>query len=79
MNAPLHRELPAHALDSAQVLTDVSARWDNSILPELKRYIEVPAKSPAFDANWAQHGHIDTVLRQAADWVQAQKVEGLQL
>ena len=79
MNAPLHRELPAHALDSAQVLTDVSARWDRSILPELKRYIEVPAKSPAFDANWAAHGHIDTVLRQAADWVQAQKVEGLQL
>jgi len=32
-----------------------------------------------FDADWAAHGHIDTVLRNAADWVQAQKVEGLKL
>ena len=79
MNAPLHREMPTTALDSAQALNEVGQAWDHSILRELKQYIEVPAKSPAFDADWATHGHIDTVLRQAADWVLAQKVEGLQL
>ncbi len=79
MNAPVHREIPPAALDSARVLADVSQAWDSGILPELKKYIEVPAKSPAFDADWAAHGHIDTVLRNAANWVQAQKVEGLKL
>ena len=79
MNAPLHREMPDSALDSARALADVTQAWDNTILSELKQYIEVPAKSPAFDADWAAQGHIVTVLRQAADWVQAQKVEGLQL
>ena len=79
MNAPLHHEMPGTVLDSARALEDVSQAWDRRILPELKRYIEVPAKSPAFDADWAAHGHIETVLQQAAQWVQAQKVEGLKL
>ena len=79
MNAPLHRELPPGALDSARALEDVSHSWERSIVPELQQYIAIPAKSPAFDADWATHGHIETVLRNAADWVLAQKVEGLAL
>ena len=79
MNAPLHREMPAGQLDSTQALSHVTQAWDSTILPELKKYIEVPAKSPAFDADWAAHGHIETVLRSAAQWVEAQKVEGLKL
>ena len=79
MNAPLHREMPEGTLDSARALQDVTQAWDSTILPELKKYIEIPAKSPAFDADWAAHGHIETVLRHAADWVLAQKVEGLKL
>ena len=75
MNAPL----PTAALDSARALDDVTQAWDSTILSELKKYIEIPAKSPAFDADWAAHGHIETVLRHAADWVLAQKVEGLKL
>ena len=58
MNAPLHRDLPTHLIDSVRALTEVTERWDRSILPELKQYIEIPAKSPAFDAQWSEHGHI---------------------
>lgn len=79
MNAPLHREMPAGTLDSARALGEVTQSWDSSILPELTKYIEIPAKSPSFDADWATHGHIETVLRNAAQWVEAQKVEGLTL
>ncbi|MEY4471616.1 MAG: Succinyl-diaminopimelate desuccinylase, partial [Pseudomonadota bacterium] len=79
MNAPLHRDLPTHLIDSVRALTEVTERWDRSILPELKQYIEIPAKSPAFDAQWSEHGHIETVLRRAAQWVEAQKVAGLKL
>jgi len=71
--------MPQSALDSTRVLSDVTQAWDSSILSELKKYIEIPAKSPMFDADWAAHGHIETVLRNAAQWVEAQKVEGLTL
>ncbi|MDP3356163.1 MAG: M20 family metallopeptidase [Polaromonas sp.] len=79
MNAPLHREIPAALLDTAQALTDVSARWDGDIVQQISDYITIPAKSPSFDADWAGHGHIETVMRNAAAWVEAQKVEGLKL
>jgi acetylornithine deacetylase/succinyl-diaminopimelate desuccinylase-like protein len=48
-------------------------------VPELKRYIQVPAKSPMFDAQWQSHGYIDHVVRAAASWVESRKVAGLKL
>ena len=69
MNAPVSHELLGH----------VSQAWDSDIVSQLSDYIAIPAKSPAFDADWAQHGHIDQVVQRAADWVLAQKVAGLTL
>jgi acetylornithine deacetylase/succinyl-diaminopimelate desuccinylase-like protein len=79
MNAPLHREIPAGVLDAAQALSQVSAQWDCDIVRQITDYITIPAKSPSFDADWAGHGYIDTVMRNAAAWVEAQKVAGLRL
>jgi len=79
MNAPLHREIPASILNAAQALSQVSAQWDSDIVQQITDYIAIPAKSPTFDSDWAQHGFIDTVMRNAANWVEAQKVEGLTL
>ena len=79
MNAPLHREIPAGLLDSAAALSHASEQWDRDIVRQLSDYIAIPAKSPGFDKDWVQHGHIETVVRNAANWVQAQKVEGLTL
>ena len=79
MNAPLHKEMPAAALNDTQALEHASAQWDNDIVGQLQDYIRVPAKSPGFDAHWAEHGYIETVVRNAAAWVEAQKVDGLRL
>jgi len=79
MNAPLHRELPAGTLDAAAALAQVTEQWDHDIVAQLTDYIAIPAKSPGFDPEWAQHGHIETVVRNAARWVEAQKVQGLTL
>ncbi|MGH8830315.1 MAG: M20 family metallopeptidase [Polaromonas sp.] len=79
MNAPLHREIPASILNAAQALSQVTAQWDGDIVKQITDYIAIPAKSPMFDSDWAQHGFIDTVMRNAAAWVEAQKVEGLTL
>ncbi|MEO8857585.1 MAG: M20/M25/M40 family metallo-hydrolase, partial [Burkholderiaceae bacterium] len=79
MNAPLHKEIPAGVLDDARALAQASAQWDDDIVGQLKAYIEIPAKSPSFDAGWAEHGYLDSVARNAAAWVEAQAVEGLRL
>ncbi len=79
MNAPLHKEIPADILNAAQALGQVSAQWDSDIVQQISDYIAIPAKSPGFDADWKAHGYIDTVMRNAAAWVEAQKVEGLTL
>ncbi len=79
MNAPLHREMPTAVLDSATALSQVTAQWDGDIVRQLTDYIAIPAKSPGFDKDWSRHGYIDTVVRNAAGWVEAQKVPGLQL
>ena len=79
MNAPLHREIPAGLLDSGAALAQVSEQWDRDIVPQLTEYIAIPAKSPGFDKDWAAHGYIEAVVRNAAAWIEAQKVEGLTL
>ena len=79
MNAPLHKEIPADILNAAKALSQVSAQWDGDIVQQISDYIAIPAKSPGFDADWKAHGYIDTVMRNAAAWVEAQKVEGLTL
>ncbi|MFD1711521.1 M20/M25/M40 family metallo-hydrolase [Ottowia sp. GY511] len=79
MNAPLHREMSAPLLKAADAQQQIDAQWDSDILGQLTDYIAIPAKSPTFDADWQQHGFIDTVVRNAAQWVEAQKVPGLTL
>ena len=75
----MNARLPASAFQPAQALTEVSRAWDEDIVRQLQDYIAIPAKSPMFDPQWAQHGYIDTVVRNAAAWVEAQKVAGLTL
>ena len=79
MNAPLHREMPGGTLDAAAALSHATSQWDSDIVRQLTDYIQIPAKSPGFDKDWAANGYIETVLRNAAQWVEAQKVEGLKL
>ncbi len=79
MNAPLHREIPSGLLDPAALLAHVSEQWDRDIVPQLTDYIAIPAKSPGFDPQWVEHGYIETVVRNAAAWVEAQRVDGLKL
>ena len=69
----------APALDLSRLARELSLTWDADILPELRDYIAVPAKSPMFDPQWSEHGHIDTVVRRAAAWAESRRVRGLKL
>ena len=43
--------------------------WQEEIVPQLVEYIKIPNKSPAFDPNWKQNGHMEKVLNLAINWV----------
>ena len=53
--------------------------WDQSAVPELINYIRIPNKSPAFDPNWQQHGHMDRAVEQFVAWCKHQDIAGMQL
>ena len=75
----MNARTPAPLLNAAQALGEVSRAWDDDIVAQLTDYIRIPAKSPMFDADWQKNGFLDTVMWNAATWVQSQKVEGLTL
>ena len=45
--------------------------WQDEITPALVDYIRIPAKSPAFDPNWAKSGFIDQAVQHMVGWAQA--------
>jgi acetylornithine deacetylase/succinyl-diaminopimelate desuccinylase-like protein len=75
----MNARVPSVALDAPQALEQVSHAWDRDIVHRLEDYIRIPAKSPMFDADWVSGGHIETVVRNTAQWIEAQKVPGLTL
>ena len=75
----MNARVPSQVLQPELALQRVSQAWDSDIVRQLTDYIAIPAKSPTFAADWAELGLLDTVVRNAAAWVESQKVEGLTL
>ncbi|PTB20266.1 peptidase M20 [Trinickia symbiotica] len=66
-------------LDHDALREFVDRKWNDEIVPALTDYIAIPAKSPAFDSDWAKHGYLERVVADAARWAEAQRVRGLKL
>jgi acetylornithine deacetylase/succinyl-diaminopimelate desuccinylase-like protein len=66
-------------MDTKKSLDFVSRVWDESIVPTLVEYVKIPNKSPNFDSQWAEHGHMDRAVELIAGWCRARKIEGLEL
>ena len=71
--------LPLQPDEATAIAAFASKAWDEQIVPALTDYIAIPAKSPMFDADWQANGHIERVVRDAASWVEGQKIAGLKL
>jgi acetylornithine deacetylase/succinyl-diaminopimelate desuccinylase-like protein len=57
----------------------VEAQFARSIVPTLMRYIEIPNKSPAFDAGWRQAGHMERAVELLSGWARDALPEGATL
>ena len=64
-------------LQTDRTLDFVQRAWDRDIVPALTEYIRIPAKSPMYDAQWAEHGHIEKAVGLITDWARARRIEGL--
>src|SRR5687767_10705169 len=64
-------------MSTPETLRFVESVWDESIVPTLIEYIEIPNKSPAFDAAWREHGHMHRAVELIAGWCRRQPIEGL--
>jgi acetylornithine deacetylase/succinyl-diaminopimelate desuccinylase-like protein len=55
---------------------DLDERWTRDILPTLTDYIRIPALSPAFDPDWAAHGHVGDAVRLLRAWAEGRQLAG---
>ena len=64
-------------LDPDALQAHVQKTWDESILPALEEFIRLPAKSPAFDADWEARGELDKAIALGARWAESRPLKGL--
>jgi acetylornithine deacetylase/succinyl-diaminopimelate desuccinylase-like protein len=57
----------------------VETTWNETIVPTLTEYIKIPNKSPQFDPQWVEHGHMDRAVDLVSGWCKEQRIEGLQV
>lgn len=67
------------AMNLATLRSSIDKVWDGSILDRLKAYIRIPNKSPHFDPQWEEHGHMEAAVQLMADWCRAQAVPGMRI
>ena len=58
-------------MDKPRLTRQIEESWDREIVPALVEYIRIPNKSPAFDPDWAAHGHMDRAVALLEAWARA--------
>ncbi|HZF26613.1 MAG TPA: M20 family metallopeptidase [Steroidobacteraceae bacterium] len=67
----------AQRLDKSALRERLESEWMQSILPQLCDYVRIPNKSPLFDPDWEQHGHMEAAIQLMARWCRAQPISGM--
>jgi acetylornithine deacetylase/succinyl-diaminopimelate desuccinylase-like protein len=66
-------------MDIQRLRAAIDQVWDESIVERLTAYIRIPNKSPMFDPQWEQHGHMEAAINLMADWCRGQPVAGMRV
>lgn len=64
-------------MNQNDVLQSIDQYWEEKIVPSLMKYIEIPAKSPAFDPQWKENGYIQQALDMVERWIEERNIPGL--
>ena len=60
-------------MDTAKTRQFVGKMWRESVVPELVEYIRIANKSPLYDAQWQEHGHMDKAVSLIERWCRRQR------
>jgi len=60
-----------------QLSSTIAAQWRDSIVDRLMDYVRIPNKSPMFDPQWEQNGHMEKAIQLMADWCRTQPLPGM--
>lgn len=64
-------------MNSQQLYHFINQAWEQSIIPELIKFIRIPNKSPQFDPDWQQHGFMEQAVDLVTSWCKQQTIIGL--
>jgi acetylornithine deacetylase/succinyl-diaminopimelate desuccinylase-like protein len=66
-------------MDANQLSNFINRVWDDSIVERIGQYVRIPNKSPMFDPQWEQHGHMEAAVELMAGWCKAQPIPGMRV
>lgn len=66
-------------VSAEQILEEITAAWEQDIFPRLCEYIKIPNKSPAFDAEWKNNGHMHKAMNLIVNWCTKQPLANMQI
>jgi acetylornithine deacetylase/succinyl-diaminopimelate desuccinylase-like protein len=64
-------------MDTAITRLFVSKLWQESVIPGLMEFIRIPNKSPLYDPQWQENGHMDRAVSLIERWCLAQPIPGM--
>ncbi|TAH39769.1 MAG: M20/M25/M40 family metallo-hydrolase [Planctomycetota bacterium] len=70
---------PSAAVNGKSLLQYVDGVWERDIVPAITDYIRIPNKSPLFDPQWREHGHMERAVALIEDWCRRRAIRGLKV
>ena len=67
------------ALDAKAAADWTGLFWEKEIVPTLSQYIAIPNKSPYFDPQWVENGHMERAVGLISEWCRRHAPEGTKL
>ncbi len=64
-------------MDTTKVFKFVDEVWEKDLVPQLVDYIRIPCKSPDFDPEWKEAGHMQRAVEMIREWCERQPIEGM--
>ncbi|WP_158879502.1 M20/M25/M40 family metallo-hydrolase [Amycolatopsis anabasis] len=66
-------------VEQRTVRETVLTNWAGEVLPSLSGLVEIPALSPAFDADWARTGQLAAAIDHVRNWLAARPIPGAKI
>jgi acetylornithine deacetylase/succinyl-diaminopimelate desuccinylase-like protein len=66
-------------MNLAELCQSIDRVWDDSILDRLTAYVRIPNKSPHFDPDWDEHGHMEAAVQLMEKWAREQPIAGMRV